>query len=203
MKKSVLRKWEIAVIFGIVFTMIMSMVSFGAECDKIKSDVLRLHILANSDSNEDQALKIKVRDAVLSEWGNVLCGADSIDEAKKMAGENIEGIKKTALRVIEESGLKYDITVAVNKAYFSTRHYEEYTLPAGRYDAVQIKIGKAQGHNWWCVMYPSICIAASSNYNEALDEGEKDVIENYQKYEIKFKTVEVFEKIVKFLQENM
>lgn len=195
-KSKVISKWEAALGFGLVITIIMSLCSFGVECSTIRSDVLRLHILANSDSREDQALKLRVRDEILKRTKDIFANADNIESATENARANIGKIEQIARSVIKAQGYKYSVSANVAKSNFTTRHYGKYTLPAGIYNAVKIVIGEGAGHNWWCVMYPSLCLpSAVDNYDSALNKSEQDVVENYNKYEIKFKAVELFEQL--------
>lgn len=189
-----IKHWETALALGLVLTFLLSMASFSVQCSNIRSDVLRLHILANSDSESDQALKLKVRDELLKNSGDIFSNDTDISQAMASAKQNLSKMTKIAQNTVKKQGYDYPVTVKLEKTYFETRHYEKYTLPAGVYNAVRVLIGSGKGHNWWCVMYPSLCLpAAADNYDAALDENEQDVVENYPKYEIKFKIVEAFE----------
>lgn len=189
-----IKHWETAIAHGLALTFLLSMLSFSAQCGSIRHDVLRLHILANSDSESDQALKLKVRDELLKESGDIFSGDTGIEQAMDSARQNLSKMTEIAQNAVNKQGYDYHVTVKLEKTYFETRHYDKYTLPAGEYNAVRVLIGSGEGHNWWCVMYPSLCVpAASDNYDDALDENEQDVVENYPKYEIKFKIVEVFQ----------
>lgn len=181
-----------------VLTVIYSVIPFEAQCSEISQDVFRLHILANSDSKTDQSLKIKVRDKVLSFTENLFNSASSKDEAENIVSDNLQEISNVAYQTVLDNGYDYKVTAEITNMYFATRYYEGYTLPSGMYDALRITIGEGEGHNWWCVMYPSICISSSedkdSKAKEVLDDGEYDIVRNEQ-YQYKFKIVEVFEKI--------
>ena len=127
------KKWDRVLIFGLLLAVILSMAAgFDNECETVREDVLRLHILANSDSEEDQALKLRVRDAILRE--EALAQAGSADAVR----------------------------VALVNMYFETREYDGTILPAGYYDAVRIELGAAEGHNWWCVLFPQLCIGTAA-----------------------------------------
>ena len=190
----VLKPWEKALALGLIVTVALSCISFSAQCRKIREDVLRLHILANSNSEKDQQLKLKVRDEILKISGDIFDGCKSLDDAQNAAKQKMPQIIKTAQNTVQSYGYDYTVTASLAKSYFDTRHYDDYTLPAGIYNAVRVIIGSGNGHNWWCVMYPSLCLpAACDNYDTALDENERDIVENYPKYEIKFKSVEIFE----------
>ncbi|MGN0114561.1 MAG: stage II sporulation protein R [Acutalibacteraceae bacterium] len=190
----IFKPWEKALALGLIVTIALSCISFSAECENIREDVLRLHILANSDSEKDQQLKLKVRDEILKISGDIFDGCKSLADAQNAAKQKMPQIIKTAQDTVKSYGYDYTVSASLAKSYFDTRHYDNYTLPAGIYNAVRVIIGNGNGHNWWCVMYPSLCLpAACDNYDTALDENERDIVENYPKYEIKFKSVEIFE----------
>ena len=189
------KKWDMVLILGLLLAVVVSVAAgFDGECDPVRQNVLRLHILANSDSEQDQALKLQVRDAVLRETAGSFEAAESLDTAEQTAAALLPRIEETARQTLAAQGCDDAVRVSLVNMYFETREYDGHTLPAGYYDAVRIELGAAAGHNWWCVMYPSLCVpAACDNYDSALDDSERDIVENYPKYEIKFKSVEVFE----------
>lgn len=184
-----------------VITVIYSVIPFEAECREISNEVFRLHILANSDSQEDQSLKLKVRDRVLEFTESLFNSAECKEDAQKAVFDNIEKIRLTAQQEVYDNGYSYEVKAEITNMYFSTRYYENYTMPSGMYDALRITIGNGEGHNWWCVMYPSICIAASTqadeNAKEAFSDGQYEIVDGNQ-YQYKFKIVEIFEKICSF-----
>ncbi len=170
---------------------------FIQTSERISDDVFRLHILANSDNEEDQQLKLKVRDAVLKKGQNVFTDCSSLEEIIASCESNIDLFEETATECIKENGYNYSVNAYVDKEYFNTREYEEITLPSGIYNALKIEIGEAKGHNWWCVMFPAICLSAvsDSEMNNILDEEEIELINSDNKFEIRFKIVEIYEKI--------
>ncbi len=170
---------------------------FIQTSERISDDVFRLHILANSDNEEDQQLKLKVRDAVLKKGQNVFTDCSSLEEIIASCESNIDLFEETATECIKENGYNYSVNAYVDKEYFNTREYEEITLPSGIYNALKIEIGEAKGHNWWCVMFPAICLSAvsDSEMNNILDEEEIDLINSDNKFELRFKIVEIYEKI--------
>lgn len=180
-----------------VLTVIYSVIPFEAQCSELSKDVFRLHILANSDSEADQSLKIKVRDSVLEYTEDLFNSASSKDEAESIISDNLQSISNVAYQTVIDNGYSYNVTAEITNMYFTTRYYEGYTLPSGMYDALRITIGEGEGHNWWCVMYPSICISSAeekdSKAKEALDDYEYEIVRNEQ-YQYKFKIVEIFEK---------
>lgn len=180
-----------------VLTVIYSVIPFEAQCSELSQDVFRLHILANSDSEADQSLKIKVRDEVLDYTEDLFNSANSKEEAERIISDNLQSISNVAYQTVLDNGYDYVVTAEITNMYFTTRYYEGYTLPSGMYDALRITIGEGEGHNWWCVMYPSICISSAedkeSKAKEALDDDEYNIVCNEQ-YQYKFKVVEMFEK---------
>lgn len=191
-----LKRIETAVIIALIGAIAFHLISFGATSKDIYSDVLRLHILANSDSQQDQALKIKVRDAVLKQQYDVFDGASDITEAKQKISSNLNEIQSIAIETVKQNGYDYPVSVALEKTYFETRYYKDFTLPAGRYEALRIVIGDGKGHNWWCVMFPPLCLGAAADIenNENLSSSEKELITSDPRYEIRFKAVELYQK---------
>ncbi len=187
-----------AVCIAFVLTVLYSMIPFQAECSEISNEVFRIHILANSDSDDDQALKLKVRNRVLEYTKNLFENADSREEAENIISVNLQAIANEAYDEVLENGFDYSVKATITNMYFSTRYYENYTMPAGMYDALRITIGEGKGHNWWCVMYPSICISSVDEQDdkarEVFDEEQYNIVKN-EKYEYKFKIVEIFEQL--------
>ncbi len=193
------KRLRAALIIGLVVCMCTSVVKFEASCMDIRDNVLRLHILANSDSHSDQQLKLKVRDAVINESETDFDRCTDLEEALNKAEASIDSIKDTAQRVIAENGYDYSVEVAVGTEFFNTRVYDELTLPAGFYKSLIIKIGDAKGKNWWCVMYPSICVgtATKNDFESAVGDDGAEIAENPIKYQVKFKIVEYYQNFKK------
>lgn len=180
------------------FILIYSYVTpFIKTSESISQEVFRLHILANSDSDEDQSLKLKVRDKILAESEKLFINCNNLNDVINVSKNNIDYFEKLADECIKENGYNYKTKVYVDKEYFNTREYEKITLPSGEYNALKIEIGEAKGHNWWCVMFPAICLPAVSDdeINSILNEDEIELINSNNKYEIRFKIVEIYEKI--------
>lgn len=154
-----MKGFESLLLIGLVFTLFSSGVNKTvAAGNEIRSETLRLHIIANSDSEEDQQLKLKVRDAVLEATGELFAEVSGKTEAVAAAEYSANDIKEIAEKTIAEEGFDYEVQVEVTEMWFETRSYEGFTLPAGDYDAVRIIIGEGEGKNWWCVMYPALCV---------------------------------------------
>ena len=187
-----------AAITAFILTVIFSMIPFQANCSDISDEVFRLHILANSDSDKDQSLKLRVRDKVLSHTEALFNSAKSKQEAEQLVSDNIQTIADIAAKEIFDNGYNYSVKVQIVKMHFSTRRYENFTLPAGMYDALRITIGEGRGHNWWCVMFPSLCISSPADSEgkakEVFSNGEYEVVKN-EKTEYRFFIIECFETI--------
>ena len=142
----------------------------------LQENIFRLHILANSDSEEDQALKLAVRDSVISYMETINNSSTTKEETINNVNINLENIKKVAENKIRELGYNYEVTLEVGNFYFPTKYYGNISLPAGNYDALKINIGEAQGQNWWCSLFPPLCfIDISSGY---LEEDDKEILED-------------------------
>lgn len=124
---------------------------------EISNNIFRLHIIANSNSYEDQNLKYKVRDNILKYMNSININSTSKSDTIKTVNEHLNDFKQIALNTIKENGYNYDASVEINNIYFPTKKYGDITLPNGYYDALRIKIGNSEGQNWWCVMFPSLC----------------------------------------------
>lgn len=191
------KRIKLSLIFGIICAMLLSMTQFSVLCDDLRENILRLHIIANSDSTEDQTLKLKIRDAILNETGDLFLGVSDLEKAEEQANGHIEDFTRIANRVIKENGFDYSAKVTIGDCFFETREYETFTLPAGNYRSLIIELGKAEGKNWWCVIFPSVCIpaATSGDLSDSTDEKSVEIAENSEQYIMKFKTVEIYEKI--------
>ncbi len=148
--------------------------------DRVKADiensVVRLHVLANSDSDSDQELKFKVRDRVIDYLKDKLANANSTDETKLIIGSELENIKNVAIAEIENNGYNYNVETVLGNFDFPTKQYGDSQFPAGKYDALRILIGKAEGKNWWCVLYPQLCFI--NNTNGKLPDESKEKLKN-------------------------
>lgn len=129
---------------------------------EIAGKILRFHVLANSDSKEDQALKLQVRDAVGVLMADRLSGVEEMAQCRQIVSENLGIITDTARETIAREGYHYDVTAKLADVDFPVKTYGEYSFPAGTYEALEIVIGQGEGHNWWCVMYPNMCFAGST-----------------------------------------
>lgn len=190
-----MRKLETAMALALILTIFMgNFAGFSQKLKNLQHDVLRLHILANSDSEQDQNLKLQVRDALLEQSEALFAGCETLEDMKARAIAEQETIQKIAKETLEQQGCYDDVRVQLVGMQFDAKEYEEITMPAGYYDAVRILIGNAEGHNWWCVMYPPLCIPVAEPENY-FDDETVEILEYPQQYEIKFKCVEIWEKL--------
>ncbi len=194
-----MKKMEIAAILGFAAALVVS--SFCKSADTLhdlEKDVLRLHILANSDSYDDQLLKYAVRDAVLEKGSCYFENVYSLEDAKAVAVGCLPSIEEIARETVAEKGYDYTVTAEYENIYFDERVYENITMPAGVYNAVRINIGSAEGQNWWCVMYPPLCVPAASkdeSAEEYFTENEKEMLQEPQKFRYKLKCLEWFSEV--------
>ena len=184
-----------AVVALLMATMLMALLPTEAEA-RIYADTLRLHILANSDTEEDQALKLSVRDKILEKYSGRLRDSKNMTEAETAVRSLISEIERDAETWIRELGYGYSVKATLTREWYDTREYEDFTLPCGYYDSLQIIIGNGNGKNWWCVMYPPLCIDIATERAPADDAAlkytnEELMLISSQKYNIKFKILEI------------
>ena len=189
-----MKGFETLLFIALVFTLFSSNINRTVEtANEIRSETLRLHIIANSDSEEDQSLKLKVRDAVLDATGELFAEVSGKTEAVSAAKYSSDDIKAIAEKVIAEEGFDYSVQVEVTEMWFETRSYEGFALPAGDYDAVRIIIGNGEGKNWWCVMYPALCVPGAEEAIAKYEENSEFITGSG--IEIRFKIIEWLEAI--------
>lgn len=188
-----------------IFIIVCASSYVSAVSSNISSSVFRLHVIAHSDSCEDQNLKYIVRDRVL-DYMNSLVDSDvsSKDEIMKVVSDNLESFKSIAQNTVYENGYDYKVSVEIGNFAFPTKSYGDIALPAGYYDALRVSIGDAKGKNWWCVMFPPLCFVDVSSgivpedsketLEESLSDEEYELISGSStEFEVKFKFVEFFE----------
>lgn len=192
------RKVYLSVCIAFCISIFYSIVSFADTSKNIREEVLRLHVLANSDSYEDQQLKLKVRDAVLDAGSSLFNGSTDIKNVSKRLNEEKGYLISVAQDIIKKQGYNYDVEIVLSEEYFTTKTYQTVTLPAGKYLALKVIIGKGEGQNWWCVMFPPMCITAADETEElssVLKENEVKLVEKNPVFEPRFKIIELFEKL--------
>lgn len=191
-----LKRWECALLLAFGLFLVMG-VWLNAAHAALSGDVLRLHVLANSDSDADQALKLAVRDRVLAEAGTRLSGAAGREDAEAVLAASLEELAQAGAETVAEAGYSYPVTVSLETAWFPTKEYDGFALPAGEYRALRVLIGEGKGHNWWCVVFPPLCLGAVSEpaqtAMEALPNSERALITgDGEGYVLKFKLLELW-----------
>lgn len=158
----------------------------------IAEQIIRLHVIANSDTDEDQELKMKVKETIVTYLRGEMQDATSVDEARQAIREHLPEIEEIAAEKMRAEGYEYSAEATLGESYFPVKEYGDLTFPAGNYEALRVKLGDSAGHNWWCVMYPSLCFVdstyqvvpdtskerlkeslTSEEYNSLLDGGEE------------------------------
>ncbi len=196
----------IAMVMGLVFTISFSIVNYTRTYaytiqENIANEVVRFHVLANSNSEDDQDLKVLVKDKILEKYKNDLIENSNRDDMLVFMEENIVDIENYAKEIIKAEGYSYKVKAGVKEVMFPTKIYGDVKLPAGKYTALQIEIGSAIGENWWCVMYPPLCyvdvtVEATEKLKEDLSEEEFALVtEDSKKVELEFKVVEYWGKM--------
>lgn len=205
-KFHLINRFEAAALLGIVLSLLTADIAvFGQECDQLRGDVVRLHILANSDSAADQSLKLAVRDRILRDLGAVFETPATQADAREVAAAQLGQIEQLATQTLAEQGVSLPVRASLCRMYFETRDYENYSLPAGVYDAVRVEIGAGAGKNWWCVMYPPICLPAAAADAQDLSDlpamQELESLNEQPMFKPKLAVVELFEAVKEKLVE--
>lgn len=202
---SLSKKIKISVTVGIVVAILFSICSFAKTSEEIRSDVLRLHVIANSDTSVDQNLKLRLRDYILQEGKDIFNGSVNVENAVEKIEPVLPELEKSAKAFVNQAGFDYDVKISLSNEYFTTRTYETVTLPAGKYLALRVVIGSGEGHNWWCVMFPPMCVPAADKKDEienVFSEKEVKLVESKPKYEPRFKVVEIYEQLKEIISEK-
>ncbi|WP_238899728.1 stage II sporulation protein R [Clostridium sp. YIM B02500] len=187
--------------------------------DEVKDSLIRFHVIANSDNDDDQQLKLKVKNRVIDYLYPYLNSSQSLDESRKIIKDKMEDVKTLAQQVIKDNNYDYDVKVELSRENFPDKSYGNITLPQGNYEAFRIIIGSGQGRNWWCVMFPPLCFVDESKAQVEYDKTENKIKSNGKSFEleskddstenvgdkqadennikIKFKIVEIFRDIFK------
>ena len=199
-----LKRFLVIFILFIVYILLSIFSYSNAVSNDISNSVFRLHVIANSNSKEDQNLKYLVRDELINYMNSICENISSKDEAIKIAKENKEEFYNIAKKVIENNGFNYDVNIEIGNFSFPTKTYGDISLPAGFYDALKVEIGESIGENWWCVMFPSLCFVDVSQgivpeeskqdlQNNMEEENYNLISSNSFEFKFKFKLVELFE----------
>ena len=202
---SLSKKIKLSVTVGIVVAILFSICSFAKTSEEIRSDVLRLHVIANSDTSVDQNLKLRLRDYILQEGKDIFNGSVNVENAVEKIEPVLPELEKSAKAFVNQAGFDYDVKISLSNEYFTTRTYETVTLPAGKYLALRVVIGSGEGHNWWCVMFPPMCVPAADKKDEienVFSEKEIKLVESKPKYEPRFMVVEIYEQLKEIISEK-
>ncbi len=202
---SLSKKIKISVTVGIVVAILFSICSFAKTSEEVRSDVLRLHVIANSDTSVDQNLKLRLRDYILQEGKDIFNGSVNVENAVEKIEPVLPELEKSAKAFVNQAGFDYDVKISLSNEYFTTKTYETVTLPAGKYLALRVVIGSGEGHNWWCVMFPPMCVPAADKKDEienVFSEKEIKLVESKPKYEPRFKVVEIYEQLKEIISEK-
>ncbi len=186
--KKIMKLLGLAVFIGAMFLG----VELLRDKEQLREQIVRLHVVADSDSAEDQAVKLEVKDAIVTYLQEKLEGFTDIDQVKAYLSSHLEALKEVAEETLERLGVKDRVSVSFEEEAFPVRYYDTFKLPSGIYQSLRIRIGQAQGKNWWCVVFPTLCIpqtgeefqdvAAGSGFSDTLSQ----TLSNEEGYEVRF-----------------
>lgn len=199
-QKRNLRRWELALLLGVALAALIGVWLDGQQ-SALSDKVIRLHVIANSDSDADQALKLQVRDRILEETQDLIAGGASMEEAERAITARLGSIAAAGASVVGAAGYDYPVTASLaHNIAFPTKEYTDFALPAGDYTALRVVIGEGGGRNWWCVVFPPLCLGSvtETTTETALNGGftadEVSLITGEDEgYVVKFKAIELFE----------
>ncbi len=200
MPSKTLRRWECALlVLAAALTLFCSWLGGYREC--LSGKLLRLHVVANSDSDADQALKLEVRDAVLDCAAGYLENVSDVRAAEQVLGAHLAELAGAGQAVVREKGYDYAVRASLGTSHFPTKTYDGFALPAGDYRALRVTIGAGEGRNWWCVVFPALCVSAASEWQDTAvsgglsDEDVRLMGEEDEGYVLRFKCLELWDKL--------
>ena len=200
MPSKMLRRWECALlVLAAALTLFCSWLGGYREC--LSGKLLRLHVVANSDSDADQALKLEVRDAVLDCAAGYLENVSVVRAAEQVLGAHLAELAGAGQAVVREKGYDYAVRASLGTSHFPTKTYDGFALPAGDYRALRVTIGAGEGRNWWCVVFPTLCVSAASEWQDTAvsgglsDEDVRLMGEEDEGYVLRFKCLELWDKL--------
>ena len=200
MPSKTLRRWECALlVLAAALTLFCSWLGGYREC--LSGKLLRLHVVANSDSDADQALKLEVRDAVLDCAAGYLENVNDVRAAEQVLGAHLAELAGAGQAVVREKGYDYAVRASLGTSHFPTKTYDGFALPAGDYRALRVTIGAGEGRNWWCVVFPALCVSAASEWQDTAvsgglsDEDVRLMAEEDEGYVLRFKCLELWDKL--------
>lgn len=190
-----LKWWEVIFLFTIAAAMLWIGV-MTAQQQRLAESMLRLHVVANSDREEDQALKLKVRDAVLTCAEGWLSGVENQTQAEQVLAQHLDDLEQAGERVTREQGYSYPVKASLERVHFPTKYYDGFALPAGEYRALRVVLGEGAGQNWWCVVFPGLCVAPAAQWQEVavsggISESDVELMEETESgYVLRFRCLE-------------
>ena len=194
-----MKKSEISIIVGLFIALAITFFTdTNFQADSIRKQTLRLHIIANDDSAHSQMVKNQVKDVISNTAESLYCRAGTYEDALHITQENLEYLKQITDNTLHNLGIGYTSQCSIEQFYFNTSQCADFTMPRGKYTALTIRLGEANGKNWWCVVYPSLCISASGEYE---DDVSNTFIET-ENFRLKFKTVELWQKFIKYVSKD-
>ena len=197
MKEYKLKLWETAALCALCLTLCLGAWAQGRQ-QELSSSLVRLHVIAASDEPEEQELKLRVRDSVLEYLTPLLDGSESSEDAQSVISKNLGSIQQAASHCAEGRRVR----VTLGSEYYPTREYESFTLPAGQYRSLRVILGEGNGHNWWCVVFPPLCVSAAAQDAalDAMSEPDRGLITEADGYELRFRIVELWGELLEFLE---
>ena len=197
MKKLILNRQLVrrAIIGGFVLASLLSFVCFDGICNNVEDKVLRLHVKANSDSEFDQQIKLAVKDEVFTLVNSLTGDCASAEEAESIIAANLDIIGSAANECLESKGVTYGAAAYIDESFFDTRDYGEFALPAGRYHALRIDLGEAEGQNWWCAVYPALCTSSAVKYDDFTEREATLITKEAPAFEVRFKFYELYRRL--------
>ena len=195
MYKSRMKIWEISLLLALCFSLCLGTWA-QAKQSSLSSSLVRLHVIAVSDDEYEQSLKLRVRDGVLSYISPKLRDVKSAQQAQEIIKNELDGIKAAA----ESSAEGRSVEVTLSQEYYPTRNYEKFSLPAGKYQSLRVILGEGEGHNWWCVVFPPLCISAAEQEQavESMSEDMRGIVTEEDGYRCKFRIVELWGEVCDF-----
>ena len=201
-----LKRWELALMLGILVAVVAGS-WLTREQQELADSMIRFHVIANSDTEEDQALKLAVRDRVLEEAEGLYPEGATLEQAQAALEGHLNTLAAAGREVVEEQGYDYPVSARLEDCWFPTKEYEDFALPAGNYTALRVTIGEGKGQNWWCVAFPPLCLgAASETVDQALEAGYFTpdqgalVTGDGEQYVLKFKAMELLGEVQGFFE---
>lgn len=198
-KAKLLKVWEVSLLVSLCICLCAGVWAQGRQ-DSISGSLVRLHVLAHSDSPEEQALKLRVRDAVLGYISPRLEGAKTVAEARSILQSELEGIGLAAADAAEGR----QVRLSLGEESYPTRAYEGFRLPAGRYESLRVVLGEGEGENWWCIVFPPVCLSAvqSEPVAEVMKKEDYALVSSQEGWELRFRTVELWGELTELLERD-